>query len=323
MIAQTAYDILNRTNSLGVSGLFLKLLPLYFRRVFHPGKLYDYELLGAKIKLPGSHELPILRVVFSEYSSNLARIARQVVQKYPALHIVDIGANVGDSAAILRSAVNAPILSIEGREEFYSLLTQNAASLGNVTCVHSLVSEKAEERSGQLVERYGTAVFVEEHDGPAAPVRSLLQILESSGEFNTSKLIKIDTDGFDCAILRGAMDWLARMRPVIFFEFDPASLTAQGEKGYEIFDQLRAAGYAAALIYHNSGEFIFGTKLDSHDLFVDWYEFLVRKRAAMYCDVCAFSAEDLDLYEKMRGAERAFFNKTMNDAGGEIAAGPA
>ncbi len=188
------------------------------------------------------------------------------------------------------------------------MLVANAAQFQNVTCVHSLVAEGAGERSGRLSEHHGTARFVSEETDGSCPTRPLADILEAHPEFLSAKLLKIDTDGFDNAILRGAMNWLREAKPIVFFEFDPASLTAQGERGSEIFGQLRAAGYVAGLFYHNSGEFMFGTDLQDESFFVDWYEFLVRRRAAMYCDVCVFSEEDIDLHATAHAAERAFFN---------------
>jgi hypothetical protein len=36
-----------------------------------------------------------------------------------------------------------------------------------------------------------------------------------------SKMLKIDTDGFDTLILKSAVDFLKRAKPIIFFEYDP------------------------------------------------------------------------------------------------------
>ena len=47
--------------------------------------------------------------------------------------------------------------------------------------------------------------------------------------------IKIDTDGFDFKVLRGANNTLKTYKPVIFFEWDKIHLQAQNEDFLSIF----------------------------------------------------------------------------------------
>ncbi len=71
----------------------------------------DRELL-----MPLSHDLPIHRACHPDYSLNLGRVVAALEEVRDAgAPIVDIGANIGDSVAIIRDAVpDAPILCIEG-----------------------------------------------------------------------------------------------------------------------------------------------------------------------------------------------------------------
>src|SRR5271156_3496303 len=52
--------------------------------------------------------------------------------------IVDVGANVGDTAVGIARETSNPILSVEASAEFYALLERNTAGL-RVRCVHALV----------------------------------------------------------------------------------------------------------------------------------------------------------------------------------------
>jgi FkbM family methyltransferase len=56
-------------------------------------------------------------------------------------------------------------------------------------------------------------------------------------------LIKIDVDGFEGRVFRGAVETLRRDRPVLFFECDPAGMKRLGDATEELFDQLDRLGY--------------------------------------------------------------------------------
>jgi hypothetical protein len=38
--------------------------------------------------------------------------------------------------------------------------------------------------------------------------------------------VKIDTDGFDLAVIRGGLAWIDARKPVLFFEYSVADLAA-------------------------------------------------------------------------------------------------
>jgi len=56
-------------------------------------------------------------------------------------------------------------------------------------------------------------------------------------------LLKVDVDGFELAVLRGAKQCLARERPHLWLEIHPAYLRNQGSSQEEVLEFLRAAGY--------------------------------------------------------------------------------
>lgn len=55
--------------------------------------------------------------------------------------------------------------------------------------------------------------------------------------------IKIDVDGNECAVLKGAQRILARYRPKILMEFMPYGLEENGHSLKELMDLLKSAGY--------------------------------------------------------------------------------
>src|SRR4029450_4515243 len=92
--------------------------------------------------------------------------------------VVDIGANVGDSAAAVRSESEVPILAVEGDPRFYGWLVRNAARIGDVELEQSVVEEPEE---GTFERGLGTARLVP--GGDRLRSKPLAQILEEHPRF--------------------------------------------------------------------------------------------------------------------------------------------
>jgi hypothetical protein len=186
-----------------------------------------------------------------------------------------VGANVGDTAALVRAETDVPILCIEGDERFFALLERNAARIGSVELEHAFVEAPAR---GRIVREAGTARIVEGDDALSA--KPLARILEEHPRFVRPALVKLDTDGMDVPIIEANLELLARLRPVLFFEYDP-HLGA----GPAIFDRLREAGYARAEWYENTGKLAATVPLPEH-----LHDAYVGHGGARYADVCVFPA---------------------------------
>jgi len=273
--------------------------------------LIRYRLNGTEILLPLSHNLPVHRRSFPEYSSNIARIARHVESKYADLTFIDVGANVGDTVAILRSTGHFPILCIEGDDTFFHVLQQNVAQFqGDVYLEHAFVAEATGTFKGWVNAQGGTAHLVEDESRrEAIHAKALSDILKAHPRFAQSKMIKVDTDGFDCRILRSELALLCRLKPVIFFEYDPYFFGQCKDDGFTVFESLQSIGYETAIFYENTGEYLLTSKLENKLLIEDIHEFYSGRRGQRYCDICVFHADDSDLCEVVRLSEIEFFNR--------------
>jgi|SRR6516162_9585411 hypothetical protein len=80
------------------------------------------------------------------FNSELGRIASSVYAKYPEMVGVDVGANIGDTAAIIRSFCPAPIVCVEGDELLGYVLTENLRVLGDATVVQVYLSDSREQQ---------------------------------------------------------------------------------------------------------------------------------------------------------------------------------
>jgi FkbM family methyltransferase len=264
-----------------------------------------YRLGGSEILLPLAHDLPLIRSVFPQYSTNIARLCSYVSEKYPDLHLVDIGANIGDTVAIIREFSQCPILCVEGDEYYYKILLENIqrAKFVCVETVRAFVATYTGEIQGQLVSVAGTAYFVE---GSAVPVKTvkLSHLLEDFPAFQSAKILKIDTDGFDCSILRSELEWLGERRPAIFFEYDPFFFRNQPYDGARIFEDLSTVGYTFAIFYDNYGDYLTSVDLQQDaDTLIDLQNYYVGRGGQQYADVAVFHREDRELAEHIRRKE--------------------
>jgi FkbM family methyltransferase len=225
-----------------------------------------YRVGAVELELPLSHELPFYQHDHPRYDREVGTIAAEL-----AGPVVDVGANVGDTAAAIRAASDVPILCVEGDPTFYALLERNARRLGDVELEHAFVEGPA---SGRLERGAGTA-HVAAGDEPLCS-KSLAQVLDEHPRFARPALLKLDTDGMDVPILLANVDLLARLRPVIFFEYDPALGATP-----DVFARLHDVGYTTADWYENTGEHFSTLRLPEH-----LHERYVGQGSCRYADVC-------------------------------------
>lgn len=306
-------DALVRTQSGRFTGevrlrLLRRLRQTLIKRLHDP--LISYTLGDISLALPTSHNLPITRARLPNYSLNVGRIAKHIQAKYPELAIVDIGANVGDTVAILRSQCNSPILCIDGNARFYSLLELNTAKLKDIYLEKAFVGFATGTVKGHVSTGKGTAhVVFDDTSNESVYMKALPDILEGHPIFLETKLVKIDTDGFDVSIVIDNLPLWRKARPVLFLEYMPAPFTAERPQELEVFEKLRTAGYQMALVYEETGEYAFSVDLQHTQTLEDLFRFYAGRRDKRYCDLAIFHAEDADLCQTIRCAELDYFRQ--------------
>jgi FkbM family methyltransferase len=276
-IAQLLVDQLLRQAPGGFQFRALRKLQRLVIHVHDP--LAQYDLSGTVIQLPLSHDLPFYRKLYPGYSTNIARITQLIQAKYPGSACIDIGANVGDTAVLIRSVSPCPILCIEGEEFFFRLLLRNTAAFEGIECDKSFVGESSGFIQGRLVPERGTArLIASDKDATQTPTRHLIDILADHPLFAGAKLLKVDTDGFDIRILQANLDFLQDNHPIIFFEYDPHSFGLYASSGLSLFIDLRSIGYDKVTVYDNYGDYLLTTSLFDTDALTDLHYFYSGRR---------------------------------------------
>ena len=277
----------------------------------------EYTIGRYQIILPSDHLLDKYQSTWLRYDIALGYIANVIFQKYPEFSAIDIGANVGDSAALIRKYLDIPVLCIEGNPEFIKYLKENALRIGGIEIAECFVGNDGELVNLELLySNGGTASIVDAIDAEGAVVvaqtKSLAAILAVHSSFQNSKLLKIDTDGFDFYIIQTSLDIISQIKPVLYFEYD-ITFSAKGEDaGLETIQSLINIGYEYFIVYDNYGNYLISLSGQEYDRFLDLTTYLTSNRkingtpTVHYFDICVFTEEDVDLFEQIRLMEISF-----------------
>lgn len=269
--------------------------------------LISYKLWNYTIKIPFSHNLPVVIESHKNYNTNLPRIAKYIDSKYSNPFIIDIGANVGDTAALLRSYVKYPILCVEGDKKYYAMLVENTIQMENIFYLNNYLGENDEKINAMVQTERGTGTISE--GSSSLEIKKLDSIVNEYAGFKNTKLLKIDTDGFDFKIMKGATEILQNSKPVIFTEFDQNLMKQINEDYNDMFGFFRKHDYEYIIFYDNFGDYLISLNLNEKEKIEDITNYFDNRNTDMFCDVCVFHSQDKDLFELTRKNELEFFSK--------------
>lgn len=157
----------------------------------------------------------------------------------PNALVVDAGANFGNYTLVAAKYVGAKgrVIAFEPNAETFALLRANIALLDhdNVTAVQAGLSDCPGEMA-LVIDRAnpGGHSFTQENVGEVGarittPIDSLDHYLSSHQIDTPVSLIKIDVQGFEGKVIRGAAGVILRDRPVVFVEVMPEAMANAGD----------------------------------------------------------------------------------------------
>jgi FkbM family methyltransferase len=289
----------------------------------------NYQIGRFELTLSPDHRVDEYQKADRLTDTALGEIARIVVRKYPDLTAVDIGANVGDTAALICRYLDVPVLCVEGHPEFTVLLKKNLQHLpSNIEVAECLVGAPAGEIEIERLQRdAGTAALKSvapgNTSGRTIRIRPLSDILRDHPRFARPRLIKIDTDGSDYDILLSSADVIADVHPILFFEY-LVDLRRDGlRQSIESIIRLQQLGYDHFLVYDNFGNFVQLLETEITERFRDINRYLMSQRffgqtIIYYYDICAFVSADSDLAFELKSFHQAQIEGCIRDAGLEM-----
>jgi len=253
-------------------------------RVWNPEVRWSLE--GRTLAVPLSHDFAWNRGLFPGYTDNLHRVAAFLRARDGAVGFIDVGANIGDTYLLTRPAPGDRALLVEGAAHYFGLLVRNVGRDPGVTCVRALLSDRESAAAGGIVYEGGNARIDPTVGGDSA-FETLDGVLARHPGSVTPTLIKVDVEGYDVRVLRGARGLLSTHAPVVMFEHHPRLIDAIGDDPAVVFADLAALGYGTLLVYDNFGALL-GT-LEPRDL--EGIARLIetaRRRDGYYHDLIAF-----------------------------------
>jgi len=204
------------------------------------------------ILMPSAHPLPKLfeRQPYRDLCIGIA--AKYLGKKYPDAAVLDIGANVGDSAAHIATYCENDLILVEPSSFFRRYLEKNIQRFPNKSIVEPVFISSEDNPRGRLVHWGGTAYF---ESGSHAP--ELKSKMLSSFD-RAICMVKIDTDGNDFAIINKSIDWFDKFQPGILFEHEIRS-KAGLDQADATFENLTRIGYRYYVVFDDPGFMILST----------------------------------------------------------------
>lgn len=293
--------VFNKQNTFTQRLMYKTFLKIRDLTLSHYDPIIEYNLDGLKILLPFSHNLPLYLSIYEDYARNLIQLVTVLSANVKNLKLIDVGANIGDTVSLIRNKVAVPILAIEPETRYFSLLTKNTSNYQRVRCERVYLGDKNKFSNMQLEVKEGTA-YLKQATTKKGRIRiqKLDTLLEKNIGFSDANLLIIDTDGYEYLILKGSRRYLKKVKPVVFFEYDPNALNKYGENyGVNLIKYLVSLGYEKAMFYDNFGKYLLSTDLFNENLINDLHDYVLGNRRIYFYDVCAFHKKDRSLYKKV------------------------
>lgn len=287
------------------------------------------EITGPKatipLRVPFDHDLPLL-LLTPQYAQNLGRLAATVT-KYRKGSILDIGANIGDSIAMIRAhGVTTPCIAIEANQYFFGLLKKNLPSLGIVFTHKALASTTTGFEGVTFESNTGNAIYrVDDASSNVLPTITVQDISERHKDIGPITLIKTDTEGFDLPILHASLNLIGELKPVLFFEYlGLRSDEARHNITLPFFcAEVARLGYTKMLVWDGSGDFVRRVQLSDTEAIEDMHAYILDRFGSKLFDVAVFHEQDRAIYDEVYAEEIAYFDalrrKKLNPAAFKLA----
>ncbi len=145
---------------------------------------------GTELYLPWSHRLPDYVRARPEYGQNLVKLAAALEKGLggdaAGIGVLDIGANVGDSAAQIMHATSARVLCVEGDPFYLTYLHKNVDGRSGAAVEEVLLMPNEDAWSGGAspVRKGGTTHFVASEGQGSMPMLSVARLHDKHPDFD-------------------------------------------------------------------------------------------------------------------------------------------
>ena len=235
---------------------------VHMKRLMVNDPVLNVPSFGGVFQVPVASHLFARLVETGEYEPEAIKVLKEHIS--PDRDAIDVGANIGFFTCLLANCLHSGrVLAAEPTPGAHKRLVANVE--------RNDLSQKVIVFNGALADKPGTLdiEFIEDREEFSSlggishhsvrndqnrkriPVKvSTIDQLVSENGLNPG-LIKIDVEGAEGLVLRGATETLKSFRPVIFAEFSRELLAAKGFKAESIVAELQATGYTVCDPFHS------------------------------------------------------------------------
>ncbi len=202
---------------------------------------------GTMLAFPNDQFLTRCLEVYGEFSPNEARLLEQIAR--PGMTVVEVGANIGaHTVAIARACQPGTVYAFEPQRRVFQVLCANLAlnDIENVVALQQACGAEAGEVVVPPLNYRAPGNFGGISMLPPTSVGERVPLVRLDDlRLPACGLIKVDVEGFEAEVLKGATDTIARTRPLLYVEND------RPEKQRELISLIAALGYR--LYWHTPG----------------------------------------------------------------------
>jgi len=198
-----------------------------------------------------NYELDLREVIDSSlfFSGTFEELEEEVIESIlkPGMITFDIGANFGYYTFKMASLVKPGgwVYAFEPTDWAYKKILRNSnlnPSLDNIRFLKLGLSDN-DEKCKQL--NFQSSYRTDGKEFSVTEEMTLVKLDTFAEENKLSNLdfIKIDVDGYEGKVVRGAVQTLLKFHPIIFFEISPSLMMKNNDQPSELVHQLVLMGY--------------------------------------------------------------------------------
>ena len=212
--------------------------------------MHDRTLLRAVLGFLYGHMFFLYWPLYRAYKKRADQHERQWIQALirPGDVIVDVGANVGVYSVFFaeRSGAQGAVFAFEPDPQNFARLKRTTAKMATITAIEAAVGDQ--NGSIELFQSKGLnfdhRTYANPDDDESVSVAiTRLDDVEAL-QARPIRLVKIDVQGFEMSVLRGASATLARNPQVkVLLEYYPWGLSASGSSPADFIAMLRTEGF--------------------------------------------------------------------------------
>lgn len=166
-------------------------------------------------------------------------------------YVIDVGTNIGWVALnFAKLSENGKVIGFEPDPYNYSVCKSNSDrnALSNLT----ILPYGLGETSGQVMmevrtpdNRGGNRIAPKNASGSVNVQIKRLDDIEEIASLSSINLMKLDVEGYELKVLRGALNTIQKYKPILFIELDDDNLLDQGDSATSLVSFLEVNGYSS------------------------------------------------------------------------------